>query len=141
MSLRYLGEQIDIHGGGEDLIFPHHENEIAQTEAYTGKKPFARFWLHNAWVKAGDEKMSKSLGNFVTIGDALDALVADAHPPLGADVALPHPLTFTEDALDAAKRGVERLRVGRARVGAMAPATTSTRRLPRAASSRRWTTT
>ena len=71
MSLKYLGEQIDIHGGGEDLIFPHHENEIAQTEAYTGAAPFVRYWLHNAWVKMGEEKMSKSLGNFITIRDGL----------------------------------------------------------------------
>ncbi|HEX9642332.1 MAG TPA: cysteine--tRNA ligase, partial [Candidatus Krumholzibacteria bacterium] len=71
MALRYLGEQIDIHGGGEDLVFPHHENEIAQTEAYTGKEPFVRYWVHNAWVKVGEEKMSKSLGNFISIGEAL----------------------------------------------------------------------
>jgi cysteinyl-tRNA synthetase len=111
MSLRYLGEQIDIHGGGEDLIFPHHENEIAQTESFTGKKPFARYWLHNAWVKAGDEKMSKSLGNFFTIGDALTRWPADA---IRLWVLTSHyriPIAFTEDALDAAKRGVERLSV------------------------------
>ncbi len=115
MSLRYLGEQIDIHGGGEDLIFPHHENEIAQTEAYTGKPPFVRYWLHNAWVKAGEEKMSKSLGNFVTIGDALEHWPADA---IRLWVLTSHyrtPLTYTEEALAAAKRGAERLRIaGRA---------------------------
>jgi cysteinyl-tRNA synthetase len=110
MSLRYLGEQIDIHGGGEDLIFPHHENESAQTEAYTGKVPFVRYWVHNAWVKAGEEKMSKSLGNFVTIGQALEHWSADA---LRMWVLTSHyrtPLTFTEEALLAAKRGSERLR-------------------------------
>ena len=110
MSLRYLGEQIDIHGGGEDLVFPHHENEIAQTEAYTGKAPFVRYWVHNAWVKAGEEKMSKSLGNFVTIGQALEHWSADA---LRMWVLTSHyrtPLTFTEEALLAAKRGSERLR-------------------------------
>ena len=110
MSLRYLGEQIDIHGGGEDLVFPHHENEIAQTEAYTGKQPFVRYWVHNAWVKSGEEKMSKSLGNFVTIGQALEHWSADA---LRLWVLTSHyrtPLTFTEEALLAAKRGSERLR-------------------------------
>jgi cysteinyl-tRNA synthetase len=111
MSLRYLGEQIDIHGGGEDLIFPHHENEIAQTEAYTGKPPFVRYWLHNAWVKAGEEKMSKSLGNFVTIADALTQWPADA---IRLWVLTSHyriPISYTSEALEAAKRGVERLRV------------------------------
>ena len=65
-----LGEQIDIHGGGNDLIFPHHENEIAQTESYTGKQ-FARYWVHNGMLQLGGEKMSKSLGNLVTIKDFL----------------------------------------------------------------------
>jgi cysteinyl-tRNA synthetase len=109
MSLKYLGPQIDIHGGGEDLVFPHHENEIAQTEAYTGQLPFVRYWLHNAWVKMGDEKMSKSLGNFVTIRDALDTVGGDA---LRLWVLTSHyrkPLTFSEDTLEAAKHGAERL--------------------------------
>ena len=70
MNLRYLGEQIDIHGGGNDLIFPHHENEIAQTESYTGK-PFARYWMHNGMLQLEGEKMSKSLGNLVTIDEFL----------------------------------------------------------------------
>jgi len=110
MSLKYLGPQIDIHGGGEDLIFPHHENEIAQTEAFTGQVPFVRYWLHNAWVKMGEEKMSKSLGNFVTIRDALDAVGGDA---LRLWVLTSHyrkPLTFSEETLEAAKHGAERLR-------------------------------
>jgi cysteinyl-tRNA synthetase len=110
MSLRYLGEQIDIHGGGEDLIFPHHENEIAQTEAYTGAVPFVRFWLHNAWVKMGEEKMSKSLGNFITIRDGLNKVGGDG---LRLWILTSHyrkPLTFTEDTLDAAKQGAARLR-------------------------------
>ena len=111
MALRYLGEQIDIHGGGQDLIFPHHENEIAQTEAYTGKAPFVRYWLHNAWVKSGEEKMSKSLGNFISIGDALEQYSADA---IRMWILFSHyrtPLTFTSEALSAAKRGAERLRL------------------------------
>ncbi|MEX2247746.1 MAG: cysteine--tRNA ligase [Dehalococcoidia bacterium] len=110
MSLKYLGERIDIHGGGEDLIFPHHENEIAQTEAYTGQEPFVRYWLHNAWVKMGEEKMSKSLGNFITIRDGLDRAGADG---LRLWVLTSHyrkPLTFSEDTLEAAKNGADRLR-------------------------------
>jgi len=70
MNMAYLGEQIDIHGGGNDLIFPHHENEIAQTESYTGK-PFARYWIHNGMLQLKGEKMSKSLGNLVTIDEFL----------------------------------------------------------------------
>lgn len=75
MSLRYLGESFDIHGGGKDLIFPHHENEIAQSEAATGK-PFVRFWVHNGFVNIDQEKMSKSLGNILAIRD----LLKDHHP-------------------------------------------------------------
>ncbi len=110
MSLKYLGERIDIHGGGEDLIFPHHENEIAQTEAYTGATPFVRYWLHNAWVKMGEEKMSKSLGNFITIRDGLTKVGGDG---LRLWVLTSHyrkPLTFSEDTLEAAKTGADRLR-------------------------------
>ena len=72
----YLGESIDIHGGGVDIIFPHHENEIAQSESLSGK-PFAKYWLHNGLVMVGKQKMSKSLGNFYTIGDAIDKYGAD----------------------------------------------------------------
>lgn len=110
MSLKYLGEQIDIHGGGEDLIFPHHENEIAQTEAFTGKEPFVRYWLHNAWVRMGEEKMSKSLGNFVPVRDAVQRWGADAVRLFVLTSHYRSPLTYSEEALDAAKRGVERLR-------------------------------
>jgi L-cysteine:1D-myo-inositol 2-amino-2-deoxy-alpha-D-glucopyranoside ligase len=78
MSTRYLGEQIDIHGGGRDLIFPHHPSEIAQTESYTGKRPFVRFWVHGGLAWLGGEKMSKSLGNMVFIKDALKQHSADA---------------------------------------------------------------
>lgn len=71
MSMKYLGPQLDIHGGGADLIFPHHENEIAQSESHTGKIPFARFWIHNGFLLVRGEKMSKSLGNFYTVKDIL----------------------------------------------------------------------
>lgn len=110
MSVKYLGEQIDIHGGGEDLIFPHHENEIAQTEAFTGKDPFVRYWLHNAWVRVGEEKMSKSLGNFVPVREAVQRWGADAVRLFVLTSHYRSPLTYSEDALDAAKRGAERLR-------------------------------
>ena len=110
MSLKYLGEQIDIHGGGEDLIFPHHENEIAQTEAFTGKEPFVRYWLHNAWVRMGEEKMSKSLGNFVPVREAVRRWGADAVRLFVLTSHYRSPLTYSEEALDAAKRGAERLR-------------------------------
>jgi cysteinyl-tRNA synthetase len=109
MSLKYLGERIDIHGGGEDLVFPHHENEIAQTEAFTGVEPFVRYWLHNAWVKMGDEKMSKSLGNFISIRDGLNKVGGDG---LRLWVLTSHyrkPLTFSEETLEAAKHGADRL--------------------------------
>ncbi len=78
MAMRYLGEQIDIHGGGRDLIFPHHPSEVAQTEAATGKKPFVRFWMHGGMAFLDGQKMSKSLGNMVFIRDALKEHSADA---------------------------------------------------------------
>jgi L-cysteine:1D-myo-inositol 2-amino-2-deoxy-alpha-D-glucopyranoside ligase len=78
MSTRYLGNQIDIHGGGRDLIFPHHPSEIAQTEAYTGRHPFVRFWMHGGLLWLDGEKMSKSLGNMVFVRDVLKQQSADA---------------------------------------------------------------
>ena len=110
MALHALGEQIDIHGGGADLIFPHHSNEIAQTEAYTGKPPFARIWMHNALLQLGAEKMSKSLGNLVTIAEALDAYGADALRIFVINSHYRSPVTYTGEALEAAKAGAERLR-------------------------------
>ena len=110
MATKYLGETIDIHGGGQDLIFPHHENEIAQSEAATGVVPFVKFWLHNGLLRLGEEKMSKSLGNLVTVKEVLAAHTADA---LRLFVLTSHyrsPLTYSDEALDAAERGTERLR-------------------------------
>jgi cysteinyl-tRNA synthetase len=109
MSLRYLGERIDIHGGGQDLIFPHHENEIAQTEALTGQTPFVRYWMHNGFVQLGDQKMSKSLGNLVTIDDALARHSADAVRLFILQSHYRKPLTYTDESIAAAARGVERL--------------------------------
>ncbi len=110
MSLNTLGEQIDIHGGGADLIFPHHTNEIAQTEAYTGKPPFARIWMHNALLQLGEEKMSKSLGNLVTIAEALEQYGPDALRIFIINSHYRSPVTYTDEALDAAKAGADRLR-------------------------------
>ena len=110
MALAELGEQIDIHGGGADLIFPHHENEIAQSEAYTGKSPFARIWMHNALLRFGAEKMSKSLGNVVTIGEALDEHGSDAFRMFVLTSHYRSPVTYGDEALESARAGAERLR-------------------------------
>jgi cysteinyl-tRNA synthetase len=109
MSLRHLGEQIDIHGGGNDLIFPHHENEIAQTESITGK-PFARYWIHNGMLQLSGEKMSKSLGNLITIEEFLEKHEADALRMMVLNSSYRNPLTFNEDVLDQAEKALERLR-------------------------------
>jgi len=110
MSLKYLGDTLDIHGGGQDLIFPHHENEIAQSESFTGTKPFVKYWLHNGLVQLGEEKMSKSVGNLITIKEALGKYTADAMRIFVLSSHYRSPLTYSEDALEAAERGVERLR-------------------------------
>ncbi len=109
MSLKYLGATLDIHGGGQDLVFPHHENEIAQSEAFTGVKPFVRYWLHNGMLQLGEEKMSKSLGNLVTVRQALEKSSADALRLFILSSSYRKPLTYTQEALDAAARGVQRL--------------------------------
>ena len=110
MNLTELGEQIDIHGGGNDLIFPHHENEIAQTESYTGKQ-FARYWVHNGMLQvAGGEKMSKSLGNMVTIKDFLSKHDADVMRMLVLMSYYRAPLVFSDETQDAAEKSLERLK-------------------------------
>lgn len=108
MSLHHLGEQIDIHGGGNDLIFPHHENEIAQTESLTGKS-FARYWVHNGMLQLGGEKMSKSLGNLVTIEEFLANHSADVFRLLILNSSYRGPLTYTDDVVAQAERGLDRL--------------------------------
>ena len=109
MSLRHLGPQIDIHGGGLDLVFPHHENEIAQTEAYTGEKPFSRFWVHNGFLQMGEEKMSKSLGNLVSMHEAIERFGADGVRIFILGSGYRSPLTYSEDAMAAGKAAAERL--------------------------------
>lgn len=108
MNLHHLGEQIDIHGGGNDLIFPHHENEIAQTESLTGKS-FARYWVHNGMLQLGGEKMSKSLGNLVTIEEFLANHSADVFRLLILNSSYRGPLTYTDDVVAQAERGLDRL--------------------------------
>ena len=110
MSMRYLGKTIDIHGGGQDLIFPHHENEIAQSESFTGVKPFVKYWMHNGLLQFGEEKMSKSLGNLITVRDALAKYSADAIRIFVLSSHYRSPLTYSEESLEAAERGSERLR-------------------------------
>jgi cysteinyl-tRNA synthetase len=109
MSLKYLGDTLDIHGGGQDLIFPHHENEIAQSESFTGTKPFVKYWPHNGLVQLGEDKMSKSLGNLITIKEALEKYSADAMRIFVLSSHYRSPITYSEEALGAAKMGAERL--------------------------------
>lgn len=110
MSLKYLGEDIDIHGGGQDLIFPHHENEITQSEAFTGVVPFVRYWLHNGLLQLAGDKMSKSLGNLVTVKQALERYSPDAIRFFILGSHYRSPLTYSDDILQAAEAGMERLR-------------------------------
>jgi cysteinyl-tRNA synthetase len=109
MSMRYLGESFDIHGGGEDLVFPHHECEIAQSEAATGK-PFARYWIHNGFVNLGAEKMSKSLGNVLAVRDLLDRYDPEAIRLYLLQTHHRNPVEFAEERIGEAGRALERLR-------------------------------
>jgi cysteinyl-tRNA synthetase len=109
MAMQYLGEMLDVHGGGEDLIFPHHENEIAQSEAATGK-PFVRYWLHNGFVNLGAEKMSKSLGNTLTIKDLMRRFEPEALRLYLLGTHYRNPLEFAEERITEAGRALSRLR-------------------------------
>lgn len=107
MSLKHLGETFDIHGGGADLIFPHHENEIAQSEAYSGK-PFARYWVHNGFITVDKEKMSKSLGNFFTIKDILGKFDAEAVRFFLLSTHYRSPIEFSDEQLREAETSIDR---------------------------------
>lgn len=109
MSKKYLGEEIDIHAGGEDLIFPHHENEIAQSEAANGK-PFARYWLHNGFLNIENKKMSKSLGNFFTVRDISEKYDLQVLRFFMLSAHYRSPLNFSADLMEAAKSGFERIK-------------------------------
>lgn len=109
MSLKYLGTNFDIHGGGFDLIFPHHENEIAQSEATTGE-PFVRYWVHNGFITVNEEKMSKSLGNFFLVRDILAKFPPETVRFFLLSTHYRSPLDFDDDKLAAAGRGLERIK-------------------------------
>ena len=108
MSQKYLGETIDIHGGVEDLIFPHHENEIAQSEAASGK-PFAHYWMHNAFLNIDNRKMSKSLGNFFTVRDISEKYDLQVLRFFMLSAHYRSPLNFSDELMNAAKNGLDRI--------------------------------
>lgn len=108
MSKKYIGDIIDIHAGGEDLIFPHHENEIAQSEAANGTE-FARYWMHNAFLKINNEKMSKSLGNFFTVREIGEKYQLQVIRFFMLSAHYRSPLNFSDELIEAAKNGLERI--------------------------------
>ena len=108
MSKKYLGEQIDIHAGGEDLVFPHHENEIAQSEAANGKE-FAKYWMHNAFLNIDNRKMSKSLGNFRTVREISEQYDLQVLRFFMLSAHYRNPLNFSADLMEASKNGLERI--------------------------------
>ena len=110
MSISYLDKSIDIHGGGLDLVFPHHENEIAQSESFTDVVPFARFWMHNGTLQYGQDKMSKSIGNVFTISSALERYTSDVLRMFFLGSHYRSPLTFNEENVKSQERALERLR-------------------------------
>ncbi len=110
MSTRYLGENFDIHGGGRDLIFPHHENEIAQSEC-ASEKPFANYWIHNGLLTINGEQMSKSLGNYVSIKDVLNRYPADVLKLFFLGTHYSHPIDFSWEKMESAKSAYERFTI------------------------------
>ncbi|MDC0335982.1 cysteine--tRNA ligase [Pseudodesulfovibrio sp.] len=115
MSEKYVSLPLDIHGGGQDLSFPHHENEIAQSEAATGK-PFANYWVHNGFVQINSEKMSKSLGNFFTIRDILEKFLPETLRYFLLTMHYRSPLDFSFEALEEAEKGIKRIYAALAQV-------------------------
>ena len=115
MSKKYLGEEIDIHAGGEDLVFPHHENEIAQSECCNGK-PFARYWLHNAFLNIDNRKMSKSLGNFRTVREISEQYDLQVLRFFMLNAHYRSPLNFSADLMEASKNALERITEGAGRL-------------------------
>ncbi len=108
MSKKYLGEQIDIHAGGEDLIFPHHENEIAQSEAANGKE-FSKYWMHNAFLNIDNKKMSKSLGNFFTVREISEQFDLQVLRFFMLSAHYRNPVNFSKELMEAAKNGLDRI--------------------------------
>lgn len=121
MSLKYLGSGFDIHGGGLDLVFPHHENEVAQSEAYTGEKPFVRYWMHNGLIQFDGEKMSKSLGNFVTVDDLVERHGAAVIRYLILMQHYRSPMNYSDEQVEQARKGCERLNRAVRRLAALGP--------------------
>ncbi len=109
MATTYLGEGLDIHGGGQDLIFPHHENEIAQSEAASGREPFSRYWVHNGLLRLGEDKMSKSLGNLVPVEEALAKYSPDGLRLYFLSSHYRSPFQFSDEGCAAMERSVQRL--------------------------------
>ena len=109
MSIKYLGDQFDFHGGGSDLIFPHHENEIAQTESCTGKHPYVKYWLHNGFITVNQEKMSKSLDNFFLVKDILELYSGEVTRFFLLSSHYRSPLNFSDEQMNEAKKGWDRL--------------------------------
>ncbi|EEL42428.1 Cysteinyl-tRNA synthetase [Bacillus cereus Rock3-29] len=109
MARKYLGDTIDIHAGGQDLAFPHHENEIAQSEALTGKT-FARYWMHNGYINIDNEKMSKSLGNFILVHDIIKQYDPQLIRFFMLSVHYRHPINFSEELLQSTNNGLERIK-------------------------------
>lgn len=109
MAKKYLGETIDIHAGGQDLAFPHHENEIAQSEALTGKT-FARYWMHNGYINIDNEKMSKSLGNFVLVHDIIQKHDPQVLRFFMLSVHYRHPINYSDELLENTRSGLERIK-------------------------------
>ena len=119
MSYKYLGASFDFHGGGSDLIFPHHENEIAQSEACTGCKPFVKYWLHNGFITVNEEKMSKSLGNFFLVLDILEHFPAEVMRFFILSTHYRSPLDFSDERLRESQKSLERLAVAKENLQAM----------------------
>ncbi|WP_071396734.1 cysteine--tRNA ligase [Bacillus tuaregi] len=109
MARKYLGDTIDIHAGGQDLTFPHHENEIAQSEALTGKS-FARYWMHNGYININNEKMSKSLGNFVLVHDIIKRHDPQVLRMFMLSVHYRHPINYSDELLENTRAGLERIK-------------------------------
>ncbi|KAA9018704.1 cysteine--tRNA ligase [Niallia endozanthoxylica] len=109
MARKYLGDTIDIHAGGQDLTFPHHENEIAQSEALTGKS-FARYWMHNGYININNEKMSKSLGNFVLVHDIIKRHNPQVLRLFMLSVHYRHPINYSDELLENTRNGLERIK-------------------------------
>jgi cysteinyl-tRNA synthetase len=124
MSMKYLGETIDIHGGGYDLIFPHHENEMAQSEGATGR-PFVHYWLHNGYITIDKVKMSKSLGNFFTVRDIAKEFDLEVVRLFMLSAQYRNPINFSRELIEAAQTGLERMKNARARLDGLGADTAS----------------